>query len=166
VQTARNILNGEWSAVAQTNPIVGLNRTPVLNMATEAITGKDPVTGAPSEGVVSMLRKNTLPGWLPGGYGAKRLSQGFARNAEGGRGITDDRGRTETPGTALAGLVGVSVSQQNTRRLLQSKGRQQTEQDRQAKTILNRVLRSDADQAAKAEAAAEYQEKRRRIFQR
>lgn len=166
VQTAKNILSGEWGAVAQTNPVVGLNRTPVLNMAVEAITGKDAVTGAPSEGPISMLRKNTLPGWLPGGYAAQRLSQGFSRNAEGELGVTDDRGRRETPTTALLGLAGVSVSQQNTRRLFQRKGREQTEQDRAAKQTLNHILRSDADATAKDEAAHAYQETRRRIFQR
>jgi hypothetical protein len=166
VQMARNIATGDWDALKSTNPVLGVNRSPGLNLYNELTTGKDPVTGAPSEGPVSAVRKQMLPSWLPGGYQAKRLLQGFTQNAEGGRGITDDRGREETPGTALAGLAGVSVAQMNRPRLMKAQEQRNIEQARQAKTRLNRILRSNTNAEEKEAAAQTYQEERRRIFQR
>src|SRR6185369_1600757 len=115
IQTAKNIANGDWDALADTNPVAGLERNPLLNVYTETSTGKDTATGQPTSFLQSM-RQNMLPGWVPGNYTADKLVKGFTRNAEGELGVTDASGRRETPLSAVGSLFGVSVAQMNPRK--------------------------------------------------
>lgn len=165
VTTAKNILNGDWEAFWKNNPVAGSDRSPVLNILAEQISGKDAM-GRPTRGLMRNIAQNALPGWVPGNYAAEKLAQGFSRNDKGELGVTNEQGRHETPGTAIASLFGFNASHLDSRRLFQRQQQNLQEQDRQAKTILNRTLRSDADQGAKEEAAEQYRETRRRIFQR
>lgn len=165
VTTAKNILNGDWEAFWKNNPVAGSDRSPVLNILAEQISGKDAM-GRPTCGLLRNVAQNALPGWVPGNYAAEKLVQGFSRNDKGELGVTNEQGRHETPGTAIASLFGFNASHLDSRRLFQRQQQNLQEQDRAAKTILNRTLRSDAEAAAKEEAAAEYRETRRRIFQR
>src|SRR6185369_11240268 len=157
IQTAKNIANGDWDALADTNPVAGLERNPLLNVYTETSTGKDTATGQPTSFLQSM-RQNMLPGWVPGNYTADKLVKGFTRNAEGELGVTDASGRRETPLSAVGSLFGVSVAQMNPRKLMQRQQMEQKDQLDAAQSNLRRILRSDVNDAAKEEARQEFVE--------
>lgn len=163
VQTAKNILAGDWDAVKDTNPLMSLNRSPLLNAGAEIITGHDTLTGAKSEGAFSAVQKNFLPSWLPGGYQAKRLMQGFTRNQEGELGVTDAQGRKETPLSGIGALMGISVEKYDKKRLMQ---RVQLDQDaavQAARSDLKRILRSDTNNEERNAAEERYIEKVKQI---
>lgn len=172
VQTAKNIMNGDWDALKATNPVMGMDRSPIMNIIEETRTGKDTVTGQPS-GFMQSVQENFLPGWFPGvpgvtkpNYAAQKLVQGFTRNNEGGLGVTDASGRFVSPKSAVAGLFGLSLPQANPRQLLRRAKFEQQDAIRQAKSDLRRVLSTDTNDEAKAEARGEFHEKVRRIFKR
>lgn len=168
VTMAKNIAAGDVEALAVNNPILS-GRSPIISAATEMMTGRDPFTGKESSGYerwVEPVIQNYSPPMAPWGYTGQKLRRAFTTNAEGEFGYTDTQGRRETPGTALLSTAGVSVSQVNERTLLRRKKEQQEAEAREAKTKLNRILRTDVNQATKDAARAEYQEERRRIFGR
>lgn len=163
--TAKNIYNGDWDAVEGTNPVVGLDRTPLWNVFSETKSGKDAMTGQPTTFLQS-VRQNFLPGWVPGNYNYEKVKKGFTRNEEGGLGITDSSGRKETPTSSLLSLAGVSVAQESPRMLLMRQQQDREDAVKQAQSNLRRVLRTDTNDADKKEAEKEFVEARRRLFQR
>lgn len=165
IQTAKNIAHGDWDAVEKTNPIAGLDRTPILNVIQELNTGKDSVTGQPTS-LTQSLRQNFLPGWVPGNYSAEKLNKGFTRNEEGTLGITDSSGRKETPASAIGALFGVSVAQENPRMLMMRQKQDRQDALDQAQSNLRRVLRTDANEGVKKAAEEKYIEARRLLFQK
>lgn len=172
ITTAKNIYNGDWDAVLANNPVAGGDRTPALNIFNEIRTGKDAI-GQPSGGVLQSVQQNALPGWFPGvpgltgpNYQAKKIVQGFTTNDQGARGITDSRGRMETPLSAIGSLFGISTATQDEQKLrerplLDAKEAIKGEQDK-----LKRIFGSNVPQATKDEALADFQGKARRILRK
>ncbi len=115
IATARSLVTGDFEAALENNPIFGLQKTPLLNILSEQISGRETFTGKKLTSTgdrVEALARGVAPSLTPGiGYAAKRLEKGFAKNAEGGRGLTDPvTGQTETPGSAIAAALGFSIS--------------------------------------------------------
>jgi hypothetical protein len=172
IQTAKNIYNGDWDALAQTNPVAGLDRSPLLNVLMESKTGKDTATGQPTTPLQS-AQQNILPGWFPGipgvtkpNYQAAKIAKGFTRNQDGTRGITDASGRKETPTTALLSLAGVTVAQENPRRLMQRQIQDKKDAVNQIKTDARRILRSDINDEDRQAIIDQAKEKARKILGR
>lgn len=168
VTMAKNILSGDWEAFAANNP-VGSARNPIISVASEMITGKDPITGKESRGYerfVQPIQQSITPPILPGGHTFGKLKQGFTRNNKGELGVTDDRGRRETPTSALLSAGGVSIAKMDRKRLLGAKDREKQRQVSEAQSQLRRLLRSDVNDDARKDAQADFKEERRRILGR
>lgn len=168
VTLAKNIASGDLDALAVNNPVIG-GRSPVVSAGVEMATGRDPFTGRESRGYerwVEPVLQNFSPPLAPWGHTGQKLLKAFTKNEEGEFGVTDSQGRRETPGTALLSAAGVSVSQMNQRTLMKRQKDQQQARANEAKARLNKILRTDINTEAKDAARAEYQEERRRIFQR
>lgn len=92
-QMAAGVLKGDFAAAATANPFAGLQDTPLLNIATEQVSGSDLRTGQPVQGFgrVKEIMKEILPPWVPPGYEGTRLARAFSENQEGGWGLTNTR---------------------------------------------------------------------------
>jgi len=183
VQTAKAIYAGDWDALKDNNPVFGFNKTPAFNAFMEIATGRDPVTQFPSEGNLSAVQKNFLPGWFPGIPGitppnrnAQKLIQGFTRNEDGGIGVKDRSGRGETPLSSLGSLFGVTEERIIPRQLLERATDKLDAQAGKAKATYRRIMGTNTNREAKDEARKkrdneldrikEQQQKLRSIFKR
>jgi len=92
-QMTKALVQGDNAAFWSANPLVSMQNTPLLNMATEQITGKDMRTEQSIEGFgrVREILKEVLPPILPPGYEGQRLQRAFSTNVEGTAGLTNMR---------------------------------------------------------------------------
>lgn len=90
-QMIKAFAQGDKEAFLGANPLVSLQNTPLLNMATEQITGEDIRTGESVKGFgrVRELLKEVLPPIIPPGYEGQRLIRAFSSNVEGEMGLTN-----------------------------------------------------------------------------
>ena len=92
-QMMKAALNGDTEAAASANPFVSLQDTPLLNIATEQISGQslrthDKISGA---GRIREILQEVLPPIIPPGYEGQRLQRAFTENAQGTMGLTNLR---------------------------------------------------------------------------
>lgn len=90
-QMIKAFSQGDSEAFWAANPLVSLQNTPLLNMATEQITGEDIHTGQTIQGFgrVREILKEVLPPIIPPGYEGQRLVRAFSTNVEGEAGLTN-----------------------------------------------------------------------------
>lgn len=90
-QMIKAFSSGDSEAFWAANPLVSLQNTPLLNMATEQITGEDIRTGQTIQGFgrVREILKEVLPPIIPPGYEGQRLIRAFSSNVEGELGLTN-----------------------------------------------------------------------------
>lgn len=168
-QFAQNILSGDFKAALVRNPVAGIDRSPLLNIASEMLTGQDRITKEQRVGsdvVVKPLMRNVLPPLFPGNSGYEKITRGFTRNESGGRGVTDAAGRLTTPGDAIGSLLGRSSGTLDARRLLKSA---EADIDRELdapRRKLKQILGSNRTQEVKDEAIREHEELRRDVQRR
>lgn len=99
-QMIKAALQGDHQAFVAANPIASLQDTPLLNIATEQVSGKDLRTGQSIQnfGRVKEVMKELLPPILPPGYEGTRIMNSFSPNALGTTGLTNLRtGLTTAP---------------------------------------------------------------------
>lgn len=99
-QMIKAALQGDHQAFVAANPIASLQDTPLLNIATEQVSGKDLRTGQSIQnfGRVKEVMKELLPPMLPPGYEGTRIMNSFSPNALGTTGLTNLRtGLTTAP---------------------------------------------------------------------
>lgn len=99
-QMMKAALQGDHQAFVASNPFASLQDTPLLNIATEQISGKDLRTGQSIQnfGRVKEVMKELLPPILPPGYEGTRIMNSFSPNALGTQGLTNLRtGLTTAP---------------------------------------------------------------------
>lgn len=153
----RNLAGGDGAKLFASNPFIGWEKTPILNLAAEQISGRDSVTEQllTPVGRVKEVAKAFLPPLTPGiGYEADRAISSFTQNNEGGRGLMNPRtGRMDTPGTfLLRNVVGVPVSQVQPRALLQRAKSDEQEVERGIKSEMNQTTGTNASPEAKQKA--------------
>lgn len=153
----RNLAGGDGAKLFASNPFIGWEKTPILNLAAEQISGRDSVTDQllTPAGRVKEVAKAFLPPLTPGiGYEADRAVSSFTQNNEGGRGLMNPRtGRMDTPGTfLLRNVVGVPVSQVQPRALLQRAKSDEQEVERGIKSEMNQTTGTNASPEAKQKA--------------
>lgn len=109
LQMMRNGANGDWRAFLATNPVLGWENTPILNIAAEQIAGKDLRTGRPIDTPVKRVQevmKEIVPPLAPGGYEFQRATEAFSKTETGERGVTNLRtGRRTTPGELVVSYM-------------------------------------------------------------
>lgn len=108
-QMMKSALQGDMEAARAANPFFALQDTPLLNIATEQISGIDLRTGKPVEGGYARVKevlKEILPPTVPPGYEGTRLMNAFSENKQGGLGLTNLRTGVETrPGDIIANYL-------------------------------------------------------------
>lgn len=148
-KTFRAAFSGDTEAIAAANPLVGWENTPLLNVISEQVSGKELYTGREISGVGQRLnaaRKNILPP-LFGGYELENVAKAFMENEAGGMGITDSRtGRKTNVGDLLfAYATGARPSNTQLSYLERSALGQAKREILNQRMYLREVLRSDAN---------------------
>ncbi len=171
VAFARNLVNGDGESLLKSNPLFGIDRSPALNMASELITGRDAFTKKEfrtAGDYAHAVTKNLTPSFFPGNHLYNRVKAGlFTRNEEGELGVADPlTGRTESPATALAAAVGLSVSNQSSKRLFRQAKRDAEKEISDYRSDLKRVLRSNIAEEDKEEARQLFIKKREKVLRR
>lgn len=171
---AKSLAKGDWSAIMGNNPLVGIDKTPALNLAATLINREDRFTGQKIKDagdVASVLSSSVLPPFA--GYQGKRLLRALTPNDEGGLGLVDQRtGREDTPSRVIPNLLGVPVSSVNPRALFRRAQMDASEELQDAKSELRKVLSTNAAPSVKEKAislfrkkAQAIQEEQRRLFE-
>lgn len=145
----RNLVNGDLSAIASTNPVLGLQKSPALNLVAGLVGEKDPFSQQPVKTNVErakFIARSIVPPMTPGlGSEWDRAGRAFTRTKSGELGVTDSRtGRRDTPADIARTQLGLRTSTVNLRQLQLSKRMNQQEELSQAKAEMNKVLRTDA----------------------
>lgn len=167
-QFAKNILSGDVMATVASNPVAGVNRSPAINIVSEWISGEDTITKEQRTGTDRVLKpilRNALPPLTPGNYTYDKIKRGFTPNDEGSLGITDAQGRKETPGTAIAGLLGAGASSLDKGRILKSRVRDLERELDGPRRQFRAIMASNRTQTDKDAAALDYQRVRDRVEQ-
>ena len=153
----RGFVNGDVAGAMAQNPIASLQDTPLLNIVSEQVTGKDRNTGQDIKdfGRVSAVLKEVLPPLIPPGYEGTRLEQAFATNELGNLGTRNLRTGVEvTPSTIVANyLTGMRFSNIQLETLQKQAVGAAMADIAQQQVSARRVLQSDANQQTKQETA-------------
>lgn len=154
---ARNLAAGDISSILASNPIIGWEKTPVLNLAADQIAGRDLSTDRKFTGAGDRLVNavsTVLPPWVPPNYEGQRILRSFQANEDGGMGVTNARtGRTDTPElTLLRNLGGIAVSDVQPRQLMRRAQADQLEKEAAIKAEMRQVLGTNASEETKAAA--------------
>ena len=91
-QMIKAVLKGDIEGAIAANPIASLQDTPLLNIASEQVTGKNRMTGQSIEGFTARsnaVLKEILPPIVPPGYEGQRLLRAFSPTEGGGMGLTN-----------------------------------------------------------------------------
>lgn len=157
LQTARGLANGDFKAALATNPIFGLDNSPVMNIAASMITQRNVHTNVrfrnAGDAIASAAQE--IGGPLTPGSGLaegsiwRYLRQATTPNAEGSLGVTDKNGRTLTPQDLIPWAIGArsgsySMDAQQSRAVAEFK---QSIADEMY--YLNQVLKSNTNDEAK-----------------
>lgn len=92
LQSIRAIMAGDTSALAAANPVVGWENTPLLNVATTLVSGRNRFSGQKLHTVTdyaNSVRKDVAPLLL--GNDLDRIKRALTPNEEGGRGVIDTK---------------------------------------------------------------------------
>lgn len=160
-QMIKSLSSGDYKAAWAANPIVSLQNTPLLNMATEQISGQDLQTGRQivgGFGRVKEILKETLPPIIPPGYEGERLQNAFSTNDQGTQGLTNMKSGVQyRPSDVIAnyltGVRGGNVELATVQRSAISNTQQQLTMQQ---AILKDVLNTNVGQAQKNQAIANY----------
>lgn len=164
LQLARAIAKGDAEGVAQVNPWIGWDNTPAFSIISEQVAGRDSRTRRDFRdnwdrlnSVIEEIAPPETPGF---GYEWKKTVQAWSRNAEGNRGITNQKtGRTETiKGWLSRHLVGVNPSSVNPEILRSNAFVRTQRQIANERAYLNDILRSNATEDEKNKARRTFKE--------
>ena len=153
----RAFVNGDAKAMIASNPIASLQDTPLLNIASEQITGRDRNTGQTIEnmGRLREVMKEVLPPIIPPGYEGQRLERAFTENNLGELGTTNLKtGVTATPGDILLNYLtgmrfsNVSLSAVQRGAVADAKAELQVQ-----RSVANKVLMSNSNEVDRQYAA-------------
>lgn len=159
MKMARDLGNLDWDAIKADNPVFGWENTPLLNVATNQITGQDIHTKEQLSTIgqrIDSIRRDILPPLI--GTDFDKILKALTPNNTGGLGITDLRtGQTASIGSILGSYVtslrDYTVSPTN---LEQRAIADATTQTANARAYAYRIIRSDARQDIKDAARAYY----------
>ena len=100
-QMATSLANGKPMDAMQANPVMGLDNSPILNIAASVMFGEDYRTHQQFRGfgdIAAMASREVLPSWFPNGTEWQRMQQAYTPNDKGTLGLTNSKtGKTITP---------------------------------------------------------------------
>lgn len=161
-RTLRSTMSGDWKGVLANNPLFGTDKTPVLNVASEIVTGKDNRTGrdinTPGR-ALDAARQEFAPSMF-GGYEFDQIMRALQPNEAGGIGITriPSGSKTTLGQEAFVFGTGLRSSTVNPAWQQHSTFAAAQEQMRQERLYLNDTLRSDVTKEVKQRAIQRYQQ--------
>lgn len=182
----RAISDGDFATAAKINPLIGLDNTPMLNIVSSQIAGKDlrsfrefrdpgKFTLDNANDRIATIAKEVLPPWTPGvGFEWKRGVQAHTLNEHGERGVTNLKtGNRLTPSDFwMPFWTGIKSGGVNLSVLQKRKVSEYKREIANETAYLNDILKSDINNEAKQEAIqkfrlviAEIQEASRRVFE-
>jgi hypothetical protein len=161
-RTLRSTVSGDWKGFLANNPLAGTDKTPVLNVAAEIVTGRSNRTGRDINTVgraFDAARQEFAPS-LFGGFEFDRIMQALQSNESGGHGITRiPAGTKVTPQeeafTFATGLRKGTVNPQWQQHSAMTAAQAQVRQER---LYLNDTLRSDVTPDVKQRAIERYKQ--------
>ena len=162
-QMAKAAVAGDTAAFTAANPFVSLQDTPLLNIATEQISGEDLRSGRKISGLLERSKevlKEILPPIVPPGYEGTRLANAFSESKDGDRGLTNIRtGVVTRPSDIVAnyltGMRFATVQLSTLQRQARSAATQQVAHEQQ---LLRDVTSMNRPAAEIAKAQARYNE--------
>lgn len=168
-QMMKSAIAGDFQAARAANPIFSLQDTPLLNMATEQISGQDLRTGMKLTGTtdrVKELLKEILPPIIPPGFEGQRLANAFSRNSEGTMGLTNLKTGVQTrPGDIIAsyltGMRFANVQLSSVQRSAVSKAQQLIADEKQ---YMNDTVRLNVPDEERRQAINRYSESVKQIM--
>lgn len=158
---------GDFKAFMADNPIFGWENTPLLNVASNQMTGKDIHTGKELDtwgARIASLRRDTMPPLL--GTDLDKFVDAMTPNAEGSRGLTNLRtGQSSTIGQMLASYItsirGYTVNPDVLTRRAMTEAQQASAN---ARSYYYRVASSNATLQQKSQALAQFQTTQKQIM--
>lgn len=167
-QMMKAALNGDIKSAIAANPIFALQDTPLLNIATEQISGQDLHTGRPVQGLdrVREIMKEVLPPLIPPGYEGERFIKAFSQNAQGTLGLTNLRTGVQTrPSDIIASyLTGMRFANVQLSTVQRSAVSEATKAIAEEKSHLNDTVRLDVPDEQRREAMNRYTESVKQIM--
>lgn len=168
-QMIKSMSQGDYKAALAVNPIVSLQNTPLLNMATEQIAGEDLQSGRKiidNFGRVREILKETLPPIVPPGYEGSRLINAFSGNDQGGAGLTNLRtGVQYKPSDVIANyLTGMKFGNVQLATVQRSAISDAQQKIQQQQTLLKDTLSTNVAQPEKDKAVANYKQMEQEIM--
>lgn len=167
-QMVKAAINGDMEAARAANPIFSLQDTPLLNIATEQISGTDLRTGHKVAGLqrASEVLKEILPPLVPPGYEGERVLNAFSQNAKGTLGLTNLKTGVETRpsdiiASYLTGMRFANVQLSTVQRAATSEAQQRIVEEKQH---LNDTVRMDVSEEDKRAAMNRYSESVKQIM--
>lgn len=167
MKMGRDIMSGDMKAFLADNPLFGWDNTPLLNVASNAMTGTDLHTKVPLKSFADQFhaaRRELAPPLV--GSDLDRLVDALKLNEEGGLGITDSRtGATVSLEGLLASyLTSVRSYSSNLTNVQLGEISTAKQQVQEMHSQLKKVLRSNQTQAAKDAAIERFKQRARQRF--
>lgn len=168
MRMTKGIAAGDWEAVKASNPVMGWENTPALNIFAILTTQRDRFTGDKLYGtadVASAVWKEAAP-TLAGGSEWDRLVRSVTPNAEGGLGIIDQRtGRQSSLADVLVNYA-TSVRPYTLRPAMYEQAAIHETQDRlrQQQRVMRRAMQTNRTQESKERARQDFIEARTEIL--
>lgn len=167
-QMMKAAISGDVAAARAANPIFSFQDTPLLNIASEQITGTDVRTGHKVAGLqrVSEVLKEILPPIVPPGFEGERMLNAFSQNAEGSLGLTNLKTGVQTrPSDIIAsymtGMRFANAQLSTVQRAAQSEAQQAIVEEKQH---LNETVRMNVSEDEKRQAMNRYSEAVKQIL--
>lgn len=161
LQMMRSGVAGDWKALLATNPVLGWENSPMMNIVAQQMTGKDSHTQRPLDTKTKRFQsavKEILPPIAPGGFEWQRISEALAPNDSGSRGVMNLRtGRTTTPSDLVTSyLTGIRPGSVDTTQLHQQVVASAKRQIANEGSYLRDVVQTNLPPQAKAKAVERY----------
>lgn len=168
MRMVRGVMAGDKDEVAASNPVVGWENTPLLNVASILTTGRDRFTGEQLQtnaDEFNALRKEVAPTLL--GTELDRIVKALTPNNMGGLGITDTRsGRQNNITDILMSYLTSTRAYTLKPDYLKYQATADTRNQIQAlQATAKQILRTNASDAVKERAKAQYQENLKQVLQ-
>lgn len=167
-QMMKSALSGDVAAARAANPIFSLQDTPLLNIATEQISGTDLRTGHKVAGLqrASEVLKEILPPIVPPGFEGERLLNAFSQNATGTLGLTNLKTGVQTRpsdiiASYLTGMRFANVQLSTVQKSAASEAQQAIVEEKQH---LNETIRMNVPDEDKRQAMNRYSESVKQIM--
>lgn len=161
LQMGKSTATGDWKGFLATNPVLGWENAPILNIVAQQMTGTDLHTQRPLDTYTKRFQsavKEIVPPLVPGGYEWQRATEALTQTDTGERGVMNLRtGRQTTPTELVTSyLTGARLSTIDTNQLHIQVVSQAKRQIANEKSYLRDVVGTNLPEPVKQKAVERY----------